>query len=270
MRTGCNTCHLSAPRYLLLAYRLSHTLTCARRESCAAARRSTAFPLVYSGVQTRRIFCTMKVGVVHVEESKSLLSAVLPGLCFRPRYVRDFARPACRRLRQVPPAAPGAPAWRRVLAGLLLALDARAHSCAVDYYRFPQYTYAGRPIPPSKLAQRVMISVTVNGSIGSLQIVDALRDIRSNVENTIPSFSASAATRSGYPIDILNFPAETHGLRLLGLGRKPGEHQLLHRKLRGALQELFNRAGRGCRAPGVHAFLRRGRECRDSGDCRPH
>jgi hypothetical protein len=87
---------------------------------------------------------------------------------------------------------------------------ASCHSAQYYYYKFPQYTYAGRPIPPSKLAERVMVSVTLNGSTGALQIVDALRDIRSNVENTIPTFSITGYG-SGYPVSILNFPAETTG-----------------------------------------------------------
>lgn len=100
---------------------------------------------------------------------------------------------------------------RYVFCGLLLALSTLTlTSCKPNYYRFPQYTYAGRPIPPSKLAERVMISVTANGSSGSLQIVDALRDIRSNVENTIPSFAISGYG-SGYPLQIMNFPSETKG-----------------------------------------------------------
>ena len=69
-------------------------------------------------------------------------------------------------------------------------------------------------MPPSKLAQRVMIGVSVNGSTGNLQIVDALRDLRSNVENTIPFYSISGYA-SGYPGTILNFPAEMRGIRLL-------------------------------------------------------
>ena len=102
----------------------------------------------------------------------------------------------------------------KVICGLLLALStlgvSSCHSAAYYYYKFPEYTYAGRPIPPSKLAERVMIGVTANGSTGSLQIVDALRDIRSNVENTIPSFQISGYS-SGYPGTILSFPAETRG-----------------------------------------------------------
>lgn len=84
------------------------------------------------------------------------------------------------------------------------------HTAAYYYYYFPQYTFAGRPVPPSLLAQRVMIGVSANGSSGSLQIVDALRDIRSNVQDTIPTFSISGYS-SGYPGTILNFPSELNG-----------------------------------------------------------
>jgi hypothetical protein len=100
---------------------------------------------------------------------------------------------------------------RYVLSGLLLAVSTLAlSSCYTEYYKFPQNTFAGRPIPPSKLAQRVMISYTANGSSGGLAIVDALRDIRSNVEDTITSFSISGYS-SGFPISIMSFPAETRG-----------------------------------------------------------
>jgi hypothetical protein len=56
-----------------------------------------------------------------------------------------------------------------------------------------------------------MVGVTANGgSSGSLQILDAKRDIRSNVENTRTSFSISGYA-SGFPNLILNFPAEITG-----------------------------------------------------------
>ena len=89
-----------------------------------------------------------------------------------------------------------------MLCGLLavnssLALSS-CHSAAYYYYKFPEYNYAGRPVPPSKLAQRVMIGVSNNGSSGGLQIVDALRNIRSNVEDTIPNYSIGGYS-SGYP-----------------------------------------------------------------------
>jgi hypothetical protein len=101
-----------------------------------------------------------------------------------------------------------------LICGLLLALTSlglsSCHSAAYYYYKFPEYNYAGRPVPPSKLAQRVMIGVSANGSSGSLQIVDALRDIRSNIEDTIPGFSISGYS-SGFPGTILSFPSELRG-----------------------------------------------------------
>jgi len=102
----------------------------------------------------------------------------------------------------------------RLLCVLLAAISSLAlsscHSAAYYYYKFPEYNYAGRPVPPSKLAQRVMIGVSAGGGGGSLQIVDAYRDIRSNVENTIPGYSIGGYS-SGYPGTILNFPAEMRG-----------------------------------------------------------
>ena len=99
------------------------------------------------------------------------------------------------------------------LSAMLIAASlglSSCHSAAYYYYKFPQYNYAGRPIPPSKLAQRVMIAVSANGTFGSLQIVDASRDIRSNVEDTIPSFSIGGYS-SGLPSTIFNFPSELRG-----------------------------------------------------------
>ena len=103
----------------------------------------------------------------------------------------------------------------QILCGLLIAFATvgltSCHSSNYLAYKFPTYTFANRPIPPSLLANRVMIAVTTNGSTtGSLQIVDAKRDIRSNIQNTITSYSISGYS-SGYPNLILNFPAEITG-----------------------------------------------------------
>ena len=103
----------------------------------------------------------------------------------------------------------------QILCGVLLAFASigltSCHSDNYYAYKFPQYTFANRPVPPSLLANRVMIGVTINGtSTGSLQIVDGLRDIRSNIQNTKTSFSISGYA-SGYPNLILNFPAEITG-----------------------------------------------------------
>jgi len=84
------------------------------------------------------------------------------------------------------------------------------HSAQYYYYKFPEFNFAGRPVPPSKLAQRVMIAVSANGTFGSLQIVDAKRDIRNNVENTIANFQINGYS-SGLPTTIFNFPSEIRG-----------------------------------------------------------
>jgi hypothetical protein len=102
----------------------------------------------------------------------------------------------------------------QLLCGLLVAAFTLSltscHSAQYYYYKFPAYTYAGRPVPPSLLAQRVMIGYTFNGSSGALAIVDGKRDIRSNIEDTIPNFAIKGYS-SGYPGTILNFPAELRG-----------------------------------------------------------
>jgi hypothetical protein len=103
----------------------------------------------------------------------------------------------------------------QILCGLLVAFATAGltscHSSNFLAYKFPTFTFANRPIPPSLLANRVMVAVTTNGgTTGSLQILDAKRDIRSNVENTRTSFSVSGFA-SGFPDLILNFPAEITG-----------------------------------------------------------
>ncbi len=95
--------------------------------------------------------------------------------------------------------------------GILIALATFGlSSCGQQFYRFPQYTFAGRPIPPSQLANRVMVSVSANGTTGNLQILDALRDLRNNVQDTIRQFSITGYS-GGLPTLILNFPEQTRG-----------------------------------------------------------
>ncbi|MCU1323793.1 MAG: hypothetical protein JWM43_3442 [Acidobacteriaceae bacterium] len=102
----------------------------------------------------------------------------------------------------------------RFVCGLLITVAGLAltscHSAAYYYYKFPEYTFANRPIPPSKLANRVMVALTTNGIQGSLSILDGLRDIRNNVQNTIPAFSISGFA-AGYPNRIYNYPEQVHG-----------------------------------------------------------
>jgi hypothetical protein len=107
------------------------------------------------------------------------------------------------------------PLCAQILCGLLIAFATvgltSCHSDNFLAYKFPTFTFANRPVPPSLLANRVMIAVTANGATtGSLQIVDAKRDLRSNIQNTRTSFSISGYA-SGFPNLILNFPAEITG-----------------------------------------------------------
>ena len=107
------------------------------------------------------------------------------------------------------------PLCAQILCGLLIAFATvgltSCHSDIFLAYKFPTFTFANRPVPPSLLANRVMVSVTANGtSTGSLQILDAKRDLRNNIQDTRTSFSISGYG-SGFPNLILNFPAEITG-----------------------------------------------------------
>ena len=80
-----------------------------------------------------------------------------------------------------------------------------------DLYYYPENNYAGRATPPSGLQQRVLATYTGTGtSGGGAQILDGLRDIRSNVQNTITSFHISGYS-GNVPTTILNFPEQQAG-----------------------------------------------------------
>jgi hypothetical protein len=99
----------------------------------------------------------------------------------------------------------------QLLSALLLAGSALGlTSCANKIYYNPQYNYAGRTTPPSGLLQRVMVSYTANGSTGGLEVLDGLRDLRSNVQNTKPAFFISGYS-GGLPEKIFSFPEEQVG-----------------------------------------------------------
>ena len=99
-----------------------------------------------------------------------------------------------------------------VVSGLLLAAVTLVFSgCGVEVlYKTPEYGYAGRPVPPSKLLERVLAAYTANGSSGGLEILDGLRDLRSNIQNTTKTFSISGYSEA-VPISIINFPEQTTG-----------------------------------------------------------
>jgi len=100
---------------------------------------------------------------------------------------------------------------RGLLLGLLTtSVVAVVTACSHNVYQFPEYTFAGRPIPPSSLGERVLVGVTTNGSSGALIILDGLRDLRNNISNTVTGFSISGYSGS-YPSEILNFPEQMRG-----------------------------------------------------------
>lgn len=99
----------------------------------------------------------------------------------------------------------------RLVVGLFLGVITLAFSsCGQVLYKDPQFNYAGRPFPPSNLLQRVLVAYSNNGSSGGLQILDGMRDLRNNIQNTIPSFSISGFSATS-PGSIINFPEQTRG-----------------------------------------------------------
>jgi len=93
---------------------------------------------------------------------------------------------------------------------LLTVIALTLTACGKVLYREPASNFAGRPIPPSGLLQRVMASYTANGSSGGLEILDGLRDLRGNIQNTVPFFSISGYS-SGNPATIINYPEQSTG-----------------------------------------------------------
>jgi hypothetical protein len=97
--------------------------------------------------------------------------------------------------------------------GLFLVTAALALSGCSKYviYKVPEYGYAGRPIPPSQLLERVLAAYTANvSSSGGLEILDGLRDLRGNVQNTVKTFTISGYSEA-QPVSIINFPEQTTG-----------------------------------------------------------
>jgi hypothetical protein len=86
-------------------------------------------------------------------------------------------------------------------------------ACGNRPYKTTEYQFAGRPVPPSLLTSRVMVSVANSGNFGtsgSLAILDSKRDIRNNVYNVNSSFSISGFA-ANYATKIINYPEQLSG-----------------------------------------------------------
>ena len=72
--------------------------------------------------------------------------------------------------------------------------------------------FAGRPLPPSGLINRVLIAVQNPGAFtkGALEIVDGYYDIRSSYNGKTPGFSISGFS-AALPVSIQNMPEELLG-----------------------------------------------------------
>lgn len=78
--------------------------------------------------------------------------------------------------------------------------------CGNNYY------FAGRVLPPSGIANRVLIAIQnpSPATRGALQFVDAYYDIRQSYRDTIPSFNISGYS-GALPVTIQNLPEEQIG-----------------------------------------------------------
>ena len=98
----------------------------------------------------------------------------------------------------------------QLVAGIFLTALTLTLTACYQIYKVPEYNFAGRPIPPSQMLQRVLVTYTNGGSSGGAQMLDGLRDLRGNVQNTKPTFPISGFS-APEPTTILNFPEQTHG-----------------------------------------------------------
>jgi hypothetical protein len=91
-------------------------------------------------------------------------------------------------------------------AAAALVLAAALAGCGTTTY------FAGRPLPPSGLINRVLIAVQNPSAFakGGLQIVDAFYDIRSSHDGKTPSFSVTGFS-GALPVSIQNMPEELQG-----------------------------------------------------------
>ena len=98
----------------------------------------------------------------------------------------------------------------QLVAGIFLTALTLTLTACHTLYKVPEYNFAGRPIPPSQMLERVLATYTEGGTSGGAQILDGLRDLRGNVQNTKLTFPISGFS-APEPIAIYNFPEQTRG-----------------------------------------------------------
>lgn len=95
-----------------------------------------------------------------------------------------------------------------LLIGTVLAL---LTGCGSRPYKTTVNQFAGRPVPPSKLTERVMVAIAQSGlANGGLELLDASRDIRASVFTanstfTVSGFAANAQQIISYPEQLRGF-----------------------------------------------------------------
>ena len=82
--------------------------------------------------------------------------------------------------------------------------------CGYRPYKTTENQFAGRPVPPSKLTQRVMVAISQASVLsGALEVLDAKRDIRSNVY--VANSTTFITAFSGQAESVINYPEQMRG-----------------------------------------------------------
>ena len=82
--------------------------------------------------------------------------------------------------------------------------------CGSRPYKTTENQFAGRPVPPSKLTQRVMVAIAQSGlANGGLELLDAKRDIRANVFTANSTFNISGFAANA--LQIISYPEQLRG-----------------------------------------------------------
>ena len=97
---------------------------------------------------------------------------------------------------------------------LLLCAAVLLTGCGDRPYKTTVDQFAGRPVPPSQLTQRVLVGIANASTAGTsaLEILDAKRDIRFNVYQPNSTFPVSGFSANAAVVNIFNFPEQTSGV----------------------------------------------------------